>query len=134
MVLGTAFGIASGVVVDTHVKRLSRRLGLISKNTPEQIERELMQVLPRSQWVDISHRLIHHGRRICLAQPALRVVHSRTDLPQGRRRPVPKGRNRSTTPTGRGPIVSLGSGHASVELSRSNRLRPGRRRQRATLS
>jgi endonuclease-3 len=68
VVLGTAFGIASGVVVDTHVKRLSRRLGLTSKNTPEKIELELMQVLPRSQWVDVSHRLIHHGRRICLAR------------------------------------------------------------------
>jgi endonuclease III len=68
VVLGTAFGIASGVVVDTHVKRLSRRLGLSSQNTPEKIERELMQVVPRSQWVDLSHRLIHHGRRVCMAR------------------------------------------------------------------
>jgi endonuclease-3 len=68
VVLGTAFGIASGIVVDTHVKRVSRRLGLTSKSTPEQIERELMQVVPRSQWVDLSHRLIQHGRRVCLAR------------------------------------------------------------------
>jgi endonuclease III len=68
VVLGTAFGIAKGVVVDTHVKRLSRRLGLSSKKTPEQIERELMEVVPRTQWVDLSHRLIHHGRRVCLAR------------------------------------------------------------------
>ena len=68
VVLGTAFGVATGIVVDTHVKRLAKRLGLTSKNTPEQIERDLMQIVPRSQWVDLSHRLIHHGRRICLAR------------------------------------------------------------------
>jgi endonuclease-3 len=68
VVLGTAFGLASGVVVDTHVKRLAGRLGLSSRKTPEQIEQDLMQVVPRAQWVDLSHRLIHHGRRVCLAR------------------------------------------------------------------
>jgi endonuclease-3 len=68
VVLGTAFGIARGIVVDTHVKRLARRLGLTSRQTPEQIERDLMQVIPRRQWVDLSHRLILHGRRVCLAR------------------------------------------------------------------
>jgi endonuclease-3 len=68
VVLGTAFGIATGVVVDTHVTRLSRRLGLSTRNSAEQIEQELMQAVPRAQWVDLSHRLIHHGRRICLAR------------------------------------------------------------------
>jgi endonuclease-3 len=68
VVLGTAFGIASGIVVDTHVKRLARRLGLTSQVTPERIERELMEVIPRRQWVDLSHRLIQHGRRVCLAR------------------------------------------------------------------
>jgi len=68
VVLGTAYGIAHGIVVDTHVKRLARRLGLTSRNTPEQIERDLMQVIPRRQWVDLSHRLIQHGRRVCLAR------------------------------------------------------------------
>jgi endonuclease III len=68
VVLGTAFGLASGVVVDTHVKRLARRLGLSSRNSPEQIEQDLMQVVPRAQWVDLSHRLIHHGRRVCVAR------------------------------------------------------------------
>jgi endonuclease-3 len=68
VVLGTAFGIATGIVVDTHVKRLAKRLGLTSRNSPEQIERELMEVVPRSQWVDLSHRLIQHGRRVCLAR------------------------------------------------------------------
>jgi endonuclease-3 len=66
--LGTAFGIASGVVVDTHVKRLARRLGLSSRKTPEQIEQDLMQLVPRVEWVDLSHRLIHHGRRVCFAR------------------------------------------------------------------
>ena len=68
VVLGTAYGIASGVVVDTHVKRLAFRLGLTTRKLPEQIERDLMAVVPRSEWVDLSHRLIQHGRRICLAR------------------------------------------------------------------
>lgn len=68
VVLGTAFGRAEGVVVDTHVKRLARRLGLAKGKTPEQIERELMAVVPTSEWVDLSHRLIHHGRKICTAR------------------------------------------------------------------
>ncbi len=68
VVLGTAFGIASGIVVDTHVKRLSRRLGVSTRNSAEQIEQELIQLVPRAQWVDLSHRLIHHGRRVCVAR------------------------------------------------------------------
>jgi endonuclease-3 len=68
VVLGTAFGRAEGVVVDTHVKRLSRRMGLAKGKTPEQIERELMAVVPAPEWVDLSHRLIHHGRRVCTAR------------------------------------------------------------------
>lgn len=68
VVLGTAFGIASGVVVDTHVRRITKRLGLTTHKEPEKIERDLMAVLPRKEWVDFSHRLIHHGRRICIAR------------------------------------------------------------------
>ena len=68
VVLGTAYGIASGVVVDTHVKRLAFRLGLTTHKLPERIERDLMAVVPRGEWVDLSHRLIHHGRQVCLAQ------------------------------------------------------------------
>jgi len=68
VVLGTAFGIATGVVVDTHVKRLAKRLGLTSKTSPEQIERDLMAIVPRPQWVDLSHRLIYHGRQVCVAR------------------------------------------------------------------
>ncbi len=68
VVLGTALGIAVGIVVDTHVKRLAMRLGLTSKKLPEQVERELMQSVPKAAWVDISHRLIQHGRRVCLAR------------------------------------------------------------------
>jgi endonuclease III len=71
VVLGTAFGIATGVVVDTHVKRLAWRLGLTTHKLPMQIERDLMAVVPRSEWVDLSHRLIHHGRKICLARKPL---------------------------------------------------------------
>ncbi len=68
VVLGTAFGRAEGVVVDTHVKRLARRLGLAKGTTPEPIERELMAVVPSSEWVDLSHRLIQHGRKVCMAR------------------------------------------------------------------
>ena len=68
VVLGTAFGIAKGVVVDTHVKRLAWRLGLTTHKLPTQIERDLMSAVPRSEWVNLSHRLIHHGRQICVAR------------------------------------------------------------------
>ncbi|HUT91667.1 MAG TPA: endonuclease III [Thermoguttaceae bacterium] len=68
VVLGTAFGIASGVVVDTHVGRLSRRLGLTEQKDPNKIEQELMELVPKRQWVVFSHRMIHHGRRICTAR------------------------------------------------------------------
>jgi endonuclease-3 len=68
VVLGTVWGIAVGVVVDTHVKRISNLLGLTKSSNPEQIEQDLMQLIPQSEWVDFSHRLIHHGRRICIAR------------------------------------------------------------------
>lgn len=68
VLLGTAFGIASGVVVDTHVKRISNLLGLTTSDNAEQIERDLMALLPSSEWVNFSHRLIHHGRQICIAR------------------------------------------------------------------
>ncbi len=68
VVLGTAFGMASGIVVDTHVKRITRLLGLTKSETPEAIERDLMKIVPKKEWVNFSHRLIHHGRRICIAR------------------------------------------------------------------
>ena len=68
VVLGTAYEIASGVVVDTHVTRLSQRLGLTKQKDAVKIERDLMALLPPREWVDFSHRLIHHGRRICMAR------------------------------------------------------------------
>lgn len=68
VVLGTAFGIPTGVVVDTHVMRLSQRLGLTTNKEPEKIERDLIELLPKKEWIDFSHRLIWHGRRICKAR------------------------------------------------------------------
>ena len=68
VVLGTAFGIAEGVVVDTHVRRLSQRLGLSSSDKPTKIEQDLMAVLSQDEWVFASHALILHGRRICVAR------------------------------------------------------------------
>jgi endonuclease III len=68
VVLGSWFGIAVGVVVDTHVLRLSRRLELTKETIPEKVERDLMQVLPQSSWIDFSHEMIFHGRQICIAR------------------------------------------------------------------
>ena len=68
VVLGTVWGIATGVVVDTHVKRITNLLGLTKSSNPEQIEQDLMQLIPQSEWVNFAHRLIHHGRRICVAR------------------------------------------------------------------
>ncbi|MEX2175848.1 MAG: endonuclease III [Pirellulaceae bacterium] len=71
VVLGTAFGIASGVVVDTHVTRLSQRLGLTEHTDAVKIERDLIDLLPSKEWIDFSHRLIWHGRRVCKARRPL---------------------------------------------------------------
>ncbi len=68
VVLGTAFGIPTGVVVDTHVSRLSQLLGLTENKTPEKIEADLIALLPKKEWIDFSHRLIWHGRRVCKAR------------------------------------------------------------------
>jgi endonuclease-3 len=68
VVLGTAFGIASGVVVDTHVGRLSRRLGLTSHKDPVKIEQDLIAEIPKEEWIAFGHRMIQHGRRICGAR------------------------------------------------------------------
>lgn len=68
VVLGNAFGIASGVVVDTHVSRLSQRLGLTKNKTPEKIEKDLEKLVPRENWIMFPHWLIFHGRQICHAR------------------------------------------------------------------
>lgn len=68
VVLGTAYGIASGVVVDTHVERLSQRLGLTRQKNPKKIEQDLMKIIPKDRWIAFSHQLIWHGRRICQAR------------------------------------------------------------------
>jgi endonuclease-3 len=68
VVLGVAYGKAEGIVVDTHVSRLSRRMGLTRQTTPEKIEEALMKVVPREDWIDFSHLLIWHGRKRCNAR------------------------------------------------------------------
>ena len=68
VVLGTAFGIASGVVVDTHVQRLAGRLDLSANTDPKKIEQDLMAVIPQDRWILFSHQLIWHGRRVCRAR------------------------------------------------------------------
>lgn len=71
VVLGNAFKQASGVVVDTHVSRLSQRLGLTDHEQPEKIEGDLMELVPRKEWIEFSHLLIAHGRQICKARTPL---------------------------------------------------------------
>jgi endonuclease III len=68
VVLGVAFKKAEGIVVDTHVYRVSRRLDLTRSETPENIERDLMQIIPRNKWIAFSHEMILHGRNICKAR------------------------------------------------------------------
>ena len=68
VVLGVCFGKAEGVVVDTHVFRIARRLGLAKGETAEKVEQDLMQILPQDRWISFSHQLIHHGRQVCDAR------------------------------------------------------------------
>ena len=68
VVLGTAFGIASGVVVDTHVQRIAKRLDLTKHTEPKKIEQDLMKTVPRDKWVLFAHQIIHHGRALCIAR------------------------------------------------------------------
>ena len=68
VILGNAYGINEGVTVDTHVGRVSRRLGLTKHDDPEKVEQDLMKLVPRDDWALFSHLLIFHGRRICVAR------------------------------------------------------------------
>jgi len=68
VVLGTAYDIASGVVVDTHVHRVSRRLDLTEQDDPVKIEQDLMKIIPSDRWILFSHQIIHHGRALCVAR------------------------------------------------------------------
>jgi len=68
VVLGTAYGIAAGVVVDTHVQRVTRRLDLTRQTDPGKIEQDLMKIVPQDRWILFSHQIIHHGRALCQAR------------------------------------------------------------------
>ena len=68
VVLGVAFGKTEGVVVDTHVLRLSHRLGLTRAEDPKRVEEDLMRIIPRDRWISFSHEMIHHGRQVCIAR------------------------------------------------------------------
>ena len=71
VVLGTAYGLATGVVVDTHVGRLSQRMGLTQQKDPVKIEQDLVHLFPKREWIEFSHRMIYHGRRVCAARKPL---------------------------------------------------------------
>jgi endonuclease-3 len=68
VVLGTGYGIASGVVVDTHMLRVSRRLDLTKRDDPVKVEQDLIKIIPREKWILFSHQVIHHGRAVCVAR------------------------------------------------------------------
>ena len=68
VVLGNGFGIASGIVVDTHIKRLSYRIGLTENTNPEKVEKDLIELIPKKDWIDFAHRLVKHGRQVCKAR------------------------------------------------------------------
>jgi endonuclease III len=68
VVLGTAFGVPSGIVVDTHVQRIARRLDLTKEGDPVKIEKDLMRLIPADRWILFSHQMIHHGRKLCAAR------------------------------------------------------------------
>jgi endonuclease III len=68
VVLGVAFGVAEGVVVDTHVLRISNRLGLTQATEPKKVEQDLMRIIPQDHWIQFSHELIHHGRQVCISR------------------------------------------------------------------
>jgi endonuclease III len=83
VVLGVSFGLPTGVVVDTHVGRLSQRMGLTTKTDAVKIERDLMAILPQKEWIDFSHRMIHHGRKVCAARkPKCEICSLRKFCPQ----------------------------------------------------
>ena len=85
VVLGTAFGIPTGVVVDTHVMRLTQLLKLTEHKEPEKIEQDLIAILPKKEWIDFSHRLIWHGRRVCKARkPACDICSLESYCPSSR--------------------------------------------------
>ncbi len=79
VVLGAGYGVAEGIAVDTHVSRLARLLGLTDETNPDKIERDLMKLIPRSEWVEFSYRLIEYGRRYC---PARKHDHANCPLSQ----------------------------------------------------
>lgn len=68
VILGVGYGVSEGVVVDTHVGRISRLLGLTVKNDPAKVEKDLMAIVPREHWIEFSHLLIYHGRAVCIAR------------------------------------------------------------------
>jgi len=114
VVLGTAFGQNAGVVVDTHVHRIVHRLALSRHHDPKKVEQDLMQVLERAEWTSFSHRLIHHGRRVCVARkprcgvctladacPSRQDVAKPRRLPDRRERTTAKPKSRAARARGR---------------------------------
>jgi endonuclease III len=125
VVLGVAFQAPEGVVVDTHVQRITQRLGWTKETTPEKIEQDLMKIFPRRNWDPLSHVLIFHGRRICFAQKPACATCPVNDVCPSAFRAELIGRKPGRSPR---PVTSLPSGRASApKPRRSIAKRPDRR-------
>jgi endonuclease III len=136
VVLGTAFGIGEGVVVDTHVHRLTHRLGIADGKNPVEVERQLMERVPREEWIDFPHLLIHHGRAICTARaprcgecPVQDLCPSAAHFLAGGT-PVPK-RAKSRPASRARPSAPVRRGKKASAASRKSKGRPARRGARA---
>ena len=105
VLLGTAFGLPTGVVVDTHVRRISRLLAFTTQMDPVKIEHDLMRILPRPEWINFSHRLIHHGRQICIARrPACERCPLLPDCPRVGLPPLKLSADSEQTPAAKPPV------------------------------
>jgi len=152
VVLGVAFGAPAGVVVDTHVQRISQRLGWTKNTTPDKIESDLMTLFPRDQWDNLSHTLIFHGRRICTARkPACASCSISDTCPSafaaenvGRKppkRPPPlepstapprKGKAQPKTKAASGQAATPGKAPQSPKSSRTSSVRSSKKAARST--
>jgi endonuclease-3 len=117
VVLGNAYGIVEGVVVDTHVGRVAQRLGLSATDDPARIEQDLMAALPRRDWLDFSHLVIYHGRAVCQARKPLCGQCMLAELcPTGQRNLAP-----SADPAGTAPAPATASQPPTKSSSRTRR-------------
>jgi endonuclease-3 len=134
VVLGVAFNAPEGVVVDTHVQRISQRLGWTKHDEPEKIERDLMRLFPREQWDAIGHTLIFHGRRICSARkPACAACAVNDACPSAFKAAKVDGKRRARRPKTAATPKQLSARQAAARTKKRDAGTHPRRRGRASL-